>query len=102
LINRVPYTVAQAIRETHEAACSLELEPEPGKDPLGATIVAAVAFWNYTTDQDAVAALVRSAPADVDAETIARLLVQFALDSGGMDNVTVAVARLTLVSNGAQ
>ena len=57
-------------------------------------------FWNYTADAEAVAALVRSAPADADAEAVARSLVQFALDSGGMDSVTVAVARLASLSNG--
>jgi serine/threonine protein phosphatase PrpC len=162
-------SMANAIRLAHEAACALELEPEPGKDPPGATIVAAVAwpgricvgwlgdsraywvtdsgaivlteddsvsptshvithcigpledidgallephalslapstdgllmlcsdgFWNYAADTDAVAALVRSAPADADAEAVARSLVQFALDGGGIDNVTVAVARV--------
>jgi len=167
--------MANAIRLSHVAACALELEPETGKDPPGATIVAALAwpgrisvgwlgdsraywitqsgavaltqddsvspeshvithcigpledtdgprlepharstdpstagllllcsdgFWNYTADTDAVAALVRSAPANADAETVARLLVQFALDNGGMDNVTVAVARLASMSNG--
>jgi serine/threonine protein phosphatase PrpC len=160
--------MANAIRLAHDAACALELEPEPGKDAPGATIVAAVAwpgricvgwlgdsraywitesgaialteddsvsptshvithcigpledidgplephavsmappstgllvlcsdgFWNYAADTDAVAALVRSAPADADAEVVARSLVQFALDGGGIDNVTVAVARL--------
>src|SRR5438270_117618 len=51
-------------------------------------------FWNYATDADAVALRVRSAPADADAESVAKLLVQFALDGGGVDNVTVAVVHL--------
>jgi serine/threonine protein phosphatase PrpC len=165
--------IADVIRVTHEAACALKLEPEPGKDAPGATIVAAVAwpghisigwlgdsraywvsesgavaltqddsvsplshaithcigpledidgslqphsttaeqstagllvlcsdgFWNYTTDTDDVAALVHAVPGDADAETVARCLVQFALDEGGMDNITVAVARLATLSN---
>jgi serine/threonine protein phosphatase PrpC len=168
--------VADAIRGAHAAGCALELESEPGKDPPGATIVAAVAwpgrisvgwlgdsraywvtdsgavaltqddsvspsshaithcigpledidgalephalsidpstsgllvlcsdgFWNYTADDDAVAGLVRSLPAGADAETVARSLVKYALDAGGMDNVTVAVARLALHSNGVE
>jgi PPM family protein phosphatase len=57
-------------------------------------------FWNYTTDTDDVAALVHAVPGDADAETVARCLVQFALDGGGMDNITVAVARLATLSNG--
>jgi serine/threonine protein phosphatase PrpC len=168
--------IADAIRVAHTAACALDLESEPGKDPPGATIVAAVAwpgrisvgwlgdsraywvtesgavaltkdgsvspsshaithcigpledidgplephaltmhvstagllvlcsdgFWNYMADDDAVAVLVRSLSASADAETVARSLVQFALDAGGMDNVTVAVARLALISNGVE
>jgi serine/threonine protein phosphatase PrpC len=177
--------VAEVVRATHRAACALELEPEAGKDPPGATIVAAVAwpgrlsvswlgdsraywltesevvpltrddswaveqvelgvlsaaeaaaapmshaithcigpledgdgaltphtralctttggtllvcsdgFWNYASDADAVAARVRAAPADADAESVAKFLVQFALDGGGIDNVTVAVVHL--------
>jgi serine/threonine protein phosphatase PrpC len=179
--------VAEVIRATHRAACSLQLEPEAGKDPPGATIVGAVAwpgrlsvgwlgdsraywitdseaipltrddswaveqvelgalsvkeaaaspmshaithcigpleetdacilaphtrafcpttggtllvctdgFWNYATEPEAVAACVRQAPADADAETVAKALVQFALDGGGIDNVTVAVVHLS-------
>jgi serine/threonine protein phosphatase PrpC len=178
--------VADAIRTAHQAACALELDLEPGKDPPGATIVAAVAwpgrvsvgwlgdsraywvteseaialtrddswaveqvelgllsseaaaaspmshaithcigpledadgaiaphtralcpatagtlvvcsdgFWNYASDAERVAAFVRSAPADADAESLAQSLVQYALDCGGIDNVTVAVARVS-------
>jgi serine/threonine protein phosphatase PrpC len=178
--------MAKVIRATHRTVCALDLEPESGKDPPGATIVAAVAwrgrlsvgwlgdsraywitesetipltrddswaveqvefgalsaeeaaaapmshaithcigpledadarilvphtrafcptmrgtllvctdgFWNYATDADAVALRVRSASADSDAESVAKLLVQFALDGGGIDNVTVAVVHL--------
>jgi PPM family protein phosphatase len=66
----------------------------------GLLVLCSDGFWNYTADAEAVAALVRCAPADADAEAVARSLVQFALDSGGMDNVTVAVARLASLSNG--
>jgi serine/threonine protein phosphatase PrpC len=167
--------IADVVRIAHRAACALDLESEPGKDPPGATMVTAVAwpgrisvgwlgdsraywvtgsgavalthddsvtpashaithcigpledddgplephavttdvssagllvlcsdgFWNYTADEDAVAAVVRSGPTGADAQTIARTLVQFALDAGGIDNVTVAVARVASNSNGA-
>jgi serine/threonine protein phosphatase PrpC len=167
--------IADVIRVTHRAACSLDLEPEQGKDPPGATIVAAVAwpgrvsvgwlgdsraywvtctgavaltrddsvsptshaithcigpledidgplephsitlepsgagllvlcsdgFWNYAADEHTLAGLVHSAPAGADAETVSRTLVKFALDAGGMDNVTVAIARVAAHSNGA-
>jgi PPM family protein phosphatase len=168
--------IADVIRVTHQAACALDLKPEQGKDPPGATIVAAVAwpghvsvgwlgdsraywvtrdgavaltqddsvsptshaithcigpledidgplephsatldrsgagllvlcsdgFWNYAADEYKVAELVRSTPAGADAETVARTLVTFALDAGGMDNVTVAIARLASHSNGVE
>jgi serine/threonine protein phosphatase PrpC len=181
--------VAEAIRTAHQAACTLELEPEPGKDPPGATIVAVVAwpgrlsvgwlgdsraywitqaeaipltrddswaseqvelgalsskeimasplshaithcigpleeangavvphtrgfcpitagtlvvcsdgFWNYAAEPGAVADLVRSASVQADAESVAQSLVQHALDAGGIDNVTVAVARVSPIA----
>jgi PPM family protein phosphatase len=187
-----PDSIVAAIRTAHRDACALKLEPEPGKDPPGATIVAAVAWpgrvivswlgdsraywldadgalaltrddswvaeaiaggelseqeaaaspqahaithcigplegldpadptppisphlyvfspatagtlllcsdglWNYAPRPDQLAALVQALPAEAEAETIARALVQFALDRGGQDNVTVAVAQLPL------
>ena len=60
----------------------------------GTLLVCSDGFWNYAPDADAVAARVRSASADADAESVASALVQFALDSGGVDNVTVAVVHL--------
>jgi serine/threonine protein phosphatase PrpC len=58
-------------------------------------VVCSDGFWNYAAEARAVAELVRSAPADANAECVARLLVKHALDCGGIDNVTVAVARLS-------
>jgi serine/threonine protein phosphatase PrpC len=55
-------------------------------------------LWNYAADEAAMAALMALVPAAADAETVARALVQFALDKGGVDNVTVAVARLSSLS----
>ena len=68
--------------------------------PAGLLLLCSDGFWNYAADDASVTALVRSLPADADAETLARSLVQCALDGGGMDNVTVAVARLAPTSNG--
>jgi serine/threonine protein phosphatase PrpC len=48
-------------------------------------------FWNYTTDVPQIDALVKS---DVDTVTIARCLVEFAIRSGGHDNISVAVLYL--------
>ncbi|MBO3458306.1 protein phosphatase 2C domain-containing protein [Aetokthonos hydrillicola Thurmond2011] len=45
-------------------------------------------FWNYTTDIAQIDALVKS---DVDAVTVARSLVEFAVGSGGQDNISVAI-----------
>jgi serine/threonine protein phosphatase PrpC len=60
----------------------------------GTLLVCSDGFWNYAPDADAVAARVRSASANADAESVAKALVQFALDGGGVDNVTVAVVHL--------
>ncbi len=45
-------------------------------------------LWNYTTNHTQIDTLVKS---DADPATIARSLVEFALQSGGHDNITVAV-----------
>ncbi len=48
-------------------------------------------LWNYAQDISQIDALVNS---DADAVTVARRLVEFALRSGGYDNISVAVLSL--------
>lgn len=66
-------------------------------DETGLLVVCSDGLWNYLPDPDALAAAVAAGPpsaaGDVDRPlTVARHLVQVALDAGGSDNITVAVA----------
>jgi len=60
----------------------------------GTLILCSDGLWNYLADPESLVTLVRATPPEADAEVIATSLVQYALDAGGVDNVTVAVARL--------
>jgi len=71
--------------------------PEPSVatfEPAGPCrlILCSDGLWNYAPEAGALAGLVHSFPAEVDALGIARGLVDYALDCGGQDNVTAAVA----------
>jgi serine/threonine protein phosphatase PrpC len=61
-------------------------------DAAGYVVACSDGLWGYASSPDALAALV-NANATPAAVTVARDLVEFALASGGADNVTVAVAR---------
>jgi serine/threonine protein phosphatase PrpC len=65
----------------------IEFQP-PGD---GVVVVCSDGLWNYAESADAIGALV-AASGDRGPVGIARHLVQFALEAGGADNVTVAVA----------
>jgi serine/threonine protein phosphatase PrpC len=61
--------------------------PAPGD---GFVVVCSDGLWNYSESADSLARLVQSSP-DPEPAGVARHLVEFALDAGGGDNVTVAV-----------
>jgi serine/threonine protein phosphatase PrpC len=56
----------------------------------GFVVVCSDGLWNYAESADSIAGLVQSSP-DPAPAGIARHLLEFALDAGGGDNVTVAV-----------
>jgi len=55
----------------------------------GRVVVCSDGLWNYASDADRLAGLLEGSPPD--AVGAARHLAQFALDSGGHDNITVVV-----------
>jgi len=63
---------------------------EPGR-----LLVCSDGLWNYAEDPDELHRLVTGGPAGETAIEACRRLVQVALDAGGADNVTVALALLT-------
>jgi serine/threonine protein phosphatase PrpC len=57
----------------------------------GRVVLCSDGLWNYASAPDEVAALVAGVGTDAPASAVADALVEFALDAGGRDNVTVAV-----------
>ncbi len=57
-------------------------------------------LWNYASEPDAMRAQIDAA-GSTDAHAIATHLVKFANDSGGQDNITVALARVEVGNNAA-
>lgn len=74
--------------------------PQPGiatfEPPAGCRlIVCSDGLWNYLPQADQIAQQVRELPAEASALAVSRALVDYALDQGGQDNITVAVAFLS-------
>jgi serine/threonine protein phosphatase PrpC len=71
-------------------------EPEPHVaqfQPPGPGLVVACSdgLWNYRPEAADIAALLQFPDALADPLTAAKILVKFAVDQGGMDNITVAI-----------
>jgi serine/threonine protein phosphatase PrpC len=60
----------------------------------GLLVLCSDGLWQYASEPEAFTTLVGAAAAEADAEARAWALLRHALDSGGADNVIVAVARL--------
>jgi serine/threonine protein phosphatase PrpC len=61
----------------------------------GLLVVCSDGLWNYASDTDELARLVRAHPPGAPLIGLARALVDFAIASGGHDNVTVTVTDVT-------
>lgn len=57
-------------------------------------LVCSDGLWNYASRPDVMAALVNQLPARAEAIDVARHLIDFAIDAGGHDNITVVAARV--------
>ncbi|MCL9797975.1 PP2C family serine/threonine-protein phosphatase, partial [Frankia sp. AgKG'84/4] len=57
-------------------------------------VVCSDGLWNYASRPDVMASLVNQLPAHCGAIDVARHLVDFAIDAGGHDNITVVAARV--------
>jgi serine/threonine protein phosphatase PrpC len=99
LENGIPEDVVRSSRQVHEITAWLgpdlqQVDPhvvEIRPSDEGMVVVCSDGLWNYAESPDSIAALVGTSD-DTAPVGIARHLVQFALDAGGGDNVTVAVA----------
>lgn len=78
---------------------SEDIVPTIGRHPLtedGWVLACSDGFWNYATTPSEVSAQVHAAAGEHagDPEAVALALVHWAIEQGGHDNITVAVARL--------
>ena len=63
--------------------------PLPG---AGRLLLCSDGLWNYAPGVEQIAALIQAQPAEAEAVSLARSLVEFANAQGGRDNITVAIA----------
>ena len=94
---------AHAITRWMGADASDDEVPEVRTETLsgaGTLLLCTDGLWNYAADAAAIAELVSRAE-DKEAVELARELVAFALERGGVDNVTVAVLRVGAELDGA-
>lgn len=96
----VPPEEAYAARDAHtithwlgadapELAPHVAITPAPGP---GILLVCSDGLWNYYESPDSLADLLAQGPAGESLLDGARRLVDAAIDAGGMDNITVALA----------
>lgn len=91
-------------RQAHAITRCLGIEDEdvPGEAPKpsllpfpipgeGHLLLCSDGLWNFADSAQELATLLQQLPADADAMTCCRHLVDFALSQGGRDNITVAV-----------
>ncbi len=74
--------------DSSDEPSQLDLELPSGQSYL---VLCSDGLWNYLPDAVSLAALIRGQPAEADALALARSLVNYALERGGHDNVTVVV-----------
>ncbi len=72
-------------------AHDLEASVSSSVQATGQLLLCSDGLWNYAADQAAMSAQIAASDSDTPIE-LARSLVTFAVDSGGHDNITVAVA----------
>jgi serine/threonine protein phosphatase PrpC len=98
--------IPAAEAETHRRAHTLtrwlggdaeDVAPHTAVFPIEApatVLVCSDGLWNYASRPDVMAAIVNQLPPDADAVEVGRHLVEFAIDQGGHDNITVIAARV--------
>jgi len=108
MVNSGKLTMEEALKrpEAHAITKSLGASDDgknPGIEPStmgmnvaepGRLMLCSDGFWNYAEDPAVIRKLVDSQPANADALSLARALVNFANQQGGKDNVTVIFACL--------
>jgi len=98
----IPASEAETHRRAHTLTRWLggdaeDVAPHTAVFPIEApatVLVCSDGLWNYASRPDVMAAIVNQLPPDAQALDVARHLVEFAVDQGGHDNITVIAARV--------
>ncbi len=88
------HTITRCLGPLEVGELAAEVEPDVRSRDLvgpGLVLLCTDGLWNYTPEPDDLARVMRSAPDETNAVSVARLLVNYALARGGQDNVSVAV-----------
>jgi len=98
----IPASEAETHRRAHTLTRWLggdaeDVAPHTAVFPIEApatVLVCSDGLWNYASRPDVMAAIINQLPPDAEAIDVARHLVDFAIDQGGHDNITVVAARV--------
>ncbi|MBX6391300.1 MAG: serine/threonine-protein phosphatase [Frankia sp.] len=98
----IPASEAETHRRAHTLTRWLggdaeDVAPHTAVFPIEApatVLVCSDGLWNYASRPDVMASIVNQLPPTADAIEVARHLVDFAIDQGGHDNITVVAARV--------
>ncbi|CUU58465.1 Serine/threonine protein phosphatase PrpC [Parafrankia irregularis] len=99
----IPASEAETHRRAHTLTRWLggdaeDVTPHTAAFPIetpATVVVCSDGLWNYSSRPDVLASLVNHLDPDAAALDVARHLVDFAIDQGGHDNITVVAARVT-------
>jgi serine/threonine protein phosphatase PrpC len=98
----IPASEAETHRRAHTLTRWLggdaeDVAPHTAVFPIEAPatiLVCSDGLWNYASRPDVMAAIVNQLPPDASAVEVGRHLIEFAIDQGGHDNITVITARV--------
>lgn len=98
----IPASEAETHRRAHTLTRWLggdaeDVAPHTAVFPIEApatVLVCSDGQWNYSSRPDVMAAIVNQLPPDASALDVGRHLINFAIDQGGHDNITVIAARV--------
>ncbi|OAA27007.1 serine/threonine protein phosphatase [Frankia sp. EI5c] len=99
----IPASEAETHRRAHTLTRWLggdadDVTPHTAAFPIetpATVIVCSDGLWNYSSRPDVLASLVNHLDPEAAALDVARHLIDFAIDQGGHDNITVVAARVT-------
>ncbi|ABW09835.1 protein serine/threonine phosphatase [Parafrankia sp. EAN1pec] len=99
----IPASEAETHRRAHTLTRWLggdaeDVTPHTAAFPIetpATVLVCSDGLWNYSSRPDVLAALVNQLEPSASALDVSRHLIDFAIDQGGHDNITVVAARVT-------